>query len=60
MCEVAERVVPYLRLALLTPNEIKEVERDNEKDKLIPVSTKAQILRNHRSKRPCRTRQFSQ
>lgn len=38
LVEVAERVVPCLRLALLTPDEIKEVESDNDRDRFIPVS----------------------
>ena len=35
---MARPVIQYVRLALLTPEELKQVEADNDKDKLIPVS----------------------
>ena len=36
--EIAQNVIQYVRLALLTPEELKQVELDNEKDRMIPVS----------------------
>ena len=38
LAEVAQNVIKYVRLALLTPEELKQVELENEKDKMIPVS----------------------
>ena len=38
MAEVAQNVIKYVRLSLLTPEELKQVEQDNEKDKMMPVS----------------------
>ncbi|XP_060070404.1 BTB/POZ domain-containing protein 19-like [Ylistrum balloti] len=35
--EVARRVIPRIRLALLASSEIEELEKDNKKDHLIPV-----------------------
>lgn len=38
VAEVAQNVVKHVRLALLTPDEeLKQVEVDNEKDRMIPV-----------------------
>lgn len=36
--EIAQNVIQCVRLALLTPEELKQVELDNEKDRMIPVS----------------------
>ena len=36
--EIAQNVIQYVRLALLPPEELKQVELDNEKDRMIPVS----------------------
>jgi len=38
LAEVAQNVIKHVRLALLTPEELKQVELDNDKDKMIPVS----------------------
>lgn len=38
VAEVAQNVIKHVRLALLTPEELKQVELDNEKDRMIPVS----------------------
>ena len=38
VAEVAQNVIKYVRLPLLTPEELKQVEVDNEKDRMIPVS----------------------
>lgn len=38
VAEVAQNVIKYVRLALLTPEELKQVEQENEKDRMIPVS----------------------
>ena len=39
VAEVAQNVIKHVRLSLLTPEELKQVEQENEKDKMIPVST---------------------
>jgi len=33
-------VIKHVRLSLLTPEELKQVEQENEKDKMIPVSAR--------------------
>ena len=38
VAEVAQNVINHVRLSLLTPEELKQVEQENEKDKMIPVS----------------------
>ena len=38
VAEVAQNVIKHVRLSLLTPEELKQVEQENEKDKMIPVS----------------------
>ena len=38
LAEVAQNVIKHVRLSLLTPEELKQVEQENEKDKMIPVS----------------------
>ena len=35
---VAKKVVPHIRLPLLAPDELKQVEEENVKDKMLPVS----------------------
>ena len=37
VAEVAQNVIKHVRLALLTPEELKQVEQENEKDRMIPV-----------------------
>ena len=39
VAEVAQNVIKHVRLALLTPEELKQVEQENEKDRMIPVGT---------------------
>ena len=43
VAEVAQNVIKYVRLQLLTPEELKQVELDNEKDRMIPVSPSTNI-----------------
>ena len=38
MSEVARKIVPHVRLALLTADELEKTEKDNRKDNLVPVS----------------------
>ena len=38
VAEVAQNVIKHVRLSLLTPEELKQVEQENEKEKMIPVS----------------------
>ena len=40
VAEVAQNVIKHVRLSLLTPEELKQVEQENEKDKMIPVSAR--------------------
>lgn len=40
MAEVVQNVIKYVRLALLTPEELKQIEQDNEKDRMVPVGRK--------------------
>ena len=40
MAEVVQNVIKYVRLALLTPEELKQIEQDNEKDSMVPVGRK--------------------
>ena len=40
MAEVVQNVIKYVRLALLTPEELKQTEQDNEKDRMVPVSAR--------------------
>ena len=35
--QTAEQVVVHVRLPLLSPEELQEIEQQNEKDSLIPV-----------------------
>lgn len=35
---VAKKVIIHVRLPLFTPQQLKEVEKENKKDKIIPVS----------------------
>lgn len=37
--EVARNVIVWVRLPILSPDEIEKLEKDNRKDNLIPVST---------------------
>ena len=34
---VAKKVIVHVRLPLFTPQQLKEVEKENKKDKIIPV-----------------------
>ena len=43
VAEVAQNVVKHVRLALLTPEELKQVEQENEKDRVIPVGAREKI-----------------
>lgn len=43
VAEVAQNVIKHVRLSLLTPEELKQVEQENEKDKMIPVSARVLI-----------------
>lgn len=36
--QVAQKIVSHIRLPLLTPEELSVVEKENEKDHLLPVS----------------------
>ena len=38
--EIAKRVVEHIRLPLLAPDELKEVDEECQRDRLIAVSTK--------------------
>ena len=44
VAEVAQNVIKHVRLALLTPEELKQVEQENEKDRMIPVGTREKIM----------------
>jgi uncharacterized membrane protein len=35
---LAKKVIVHVRLPLFTPQQLKEVEKENKKDKMIPVS----------------------
>ena len=37
IAEVAKNVIMWIRLPILTPEEIEKLERDNKKDGVIPV-----------------------
>ena len=39
LAEVAQNVIKYVRLSLLMPEELKQIEQENEKDRMIPVGT---------------------
>ena len=39
MADVAQKAVQHVRLALLSPEELRQVESGNDKDKLISVGT---------------------
>ena len=43
MAEVVQNVIKYVRLALLTPEELKQIEQDNEKDRMVPVGRKKEL-----------------
>ena len=36
--EVAKNVIIWVRLPILTPEELEKLEKDNKKDSIIPVS----------------------
>jgi len=36
--EVAKKVIPKIRFALFSPEELEKIEKENKKDNLIPVS----------------------
>jgi len=42
--EIAKRVVEHIRLPLLSADELKEVDEECQKDKLIAVSTEALVI----------------
>ena len=35
--EVAKKVIPKIRFALFSPEELEKIEKENKKDNLIPV-----------------------
>lgn len=45
--EIAQNVIQYVRLALLTPEELKQVELDNEKDRMIPIKQISEAWKYH-------------
>ncbi|KAK2173384.1 hypothetical protein NP493_879g00023 [Ridgeia piscesae] len=50
--DMSRAVVPHIRLPLLSPEELKQVEDESKKDKLIPVEQFAYAWRYHALKQP--------
>ena len=42
--EVAKNVIIWVRLPILTPEELEKLEKDNKKDSIIPVSIFSKYL----------------
>lgn len=47
MAEVVQNVIKYVRLALLTPEELKQIEQDNEKDRMVPIKQISEAWKYH-------------
>ncbi|XP_074612038.1 BTB/POZ domain-containing protein 19-like [Acropora palmata] len=47
MAEVVQNVIKYVRLALLTPEELKQIEQDNEKDSMVPIKQISEAWKYH-------------
>ncbi|XP_070601877.1 BTB/POZ domain-containing protein 19 isoform X2 [Erythrolamprus reginae] len=45
--DMAQTVVPQLRLALLSPKELTSLEEENKKDQMIPVESFAEAWKTH-------------
>ena len=44
IAQMAKKAVPHIRLPLLSPEELKQVEDESKKDNMIPVSELPDIL----------------
>lgn len=47
MADVVQNVIKYVRLALLTPEELKQIEQDNEKDRMVPIKQISEAWKYH-------------
>lgn len=47
VAEVVQNVIKYVRLALLTPEELKQIEQDNEKDRMVPIKQISEAWKYH-------------
>ncbi|XP_068675832.1 BTB/POZ domain-containing protein 19-like [Montipora foliosa] len=47
LAEVAQNVIKYVRLSLLMPEELKQIEQENEKDRMIPIKQISEAWKYH-------------
>lgn len=47
LAEVAQNVIKYVRLSLLMPEELKQIEQENEKDRMIPIKQISETWKYH-------------
>lgn len=52
VCEVAKKVVLWIRLPILTPEELEKLEKDNKKDNIIPIELFSSAWRFHALNQP--------
>ncbi|XP_074654245.1 BTB/POZ domain-containing protein 19-like [Tubulanus polymorphus] len=57
--EVAKKVIWNVRLALLSPDELAKVEKENEKDHMVPVELMSMAWRFHALRKPDKKNAFT-